>query len=141
MIALLLTLLACGPSRAGDSAGQEKAEAPVGLEAGPCGAGVQPELLDLGAATLGGEPVGQILLFSNAGPGRCSLGELIIEPEGEFSVGGIGSIVLPIGGEMTMGIDFEPVEVGPRQASFQIWIDELDQAIEVLLTGEGILPD
>lgn len=141
MRGLLLTLLACGPSRAEDSTGREIQDSPVGQEPGPCGLSVQPELLDFGLATLGAEPVGYLLLLANAGPGRCSLGELTMEPEGEFSVGAIGSIVVPIGGEMTMGVHFEPVDVGPSQATLQIWIDELDQAVAVLLTGEGTLPD
>ncbi len=61
MIALLLTLLACGPSRAEDSTGREIQDSPVGQEPGPCGLGMQPELLDFGLATLGAEPI-EVLL-------------------------------------------------------------------------------
>ena len=136
VISALLSWIACAPSEAEvtDSPIQEAPQ-----DKPDCVMRLQPESLDFGPHLIGAEPLVYVLLVSNSGDAYCSFREMPISPGGEFDVGALGSVVVPPGGEVTMQLSFAPSDVGPRQASLAVWIEELEAPVLMLLSGEGVL--
>jgi hypothetical protein len=134
-----LLALACIQPNGEASESTQVGDTHSGTDSGNCVLSVRPEVLDFESHSVGLEPQERLLMLRNSGDADCSLTDLLVDPVGEFEVGSVGSVVVPAGGESSMIVQFRPGDSGPREATLEIWAEELEVPLRVSLLGQGVL--